>query len=177
MPDFAQLFGTTYKSFKKRWQSFDTFSGVMDLRIVQDATMMYKPVLLVLHNDNQLLRQIAKMTSELCELVVARNATHAGQVLKNADHLNALIVGKPADGASALDVLRTSRSQRPQVRTILLGDPTDLSVSIEALHSGIVDHVLSPPLREKELVAILKLPAPRAISPVATVSTAVPRHV
>ena len=45
----------------------------------------------------------------------------------------------------------------------MLADASDLSASIEALHSGVVDHVVNPPLRERELLAILKLPAPRPI--------------
>ena len=123
---------------------------------------IYRPILLVLHHDNQVLRQIAKMTSEVAELVVARSAAHANLVLKNAHQINVVIVGRSSDGFGAGHPC-AARSARPQARTILLGDSSDLSLSIEALHSGIVDHVISPPLRERELLAIVRMPSPRPL--------------
>ena len=127
-----------------------------------------KPVLLVVHNDTQLVRQIAKMTSERADLIIARDSTRAA-ALAEAAMLSAALVGKSSDGVSALDILANIRARRPHVRGILLGDPTDLSSSIEALHSGVVDHVINPPLRERELLAILSLPTPRPV-PTATVN-------
>jgi response regulator RpfG family c-di-GMP phosphodiesterase len=123
-----------------------------------------RPILLVVHYDNQVLRQIAKMVSEIAEVIAARGAGRTRAILDSDQIVNAAIVGKTGDGISAIDVLCIIRDKRPQARSILLNDPRDLSASIEALHGGVVDHVLSAPLRERDLTAILALPAPRILT-------------
>ena len=122
-----------------------------------------RPILLVVLDDAQMARQIAKMTSEIAELIVARGASRASALLNSDQQINTVLVGRAGDGVSAIDVLGAVRSKRPQARSILLADSSDLSLSIEALHSGVVDHVMNPPLRERELIAILSLPTPRPI--------------
>jgi DNA-binding NtrC family response regulator len=122
-----------------------------------------KPVLLVIHDDNQLVRQIAKMTSELAEVSSARDTLHAAAFLDSNQPLDAVLVGKAGDGVPAIDILSSVRSKRPQARSIMISDPSDLAGSIEALHSGVVDHIINRPLRERELIAIISLPSPRPI--------------
>ncbi len=133
-----------------------------------------QPILLVLHNENLLLRQIAKMTSEIAEMITLRRGAQLNPMLDTGQQINAVIVGKSADGVSATDILSSVRAKRPQARTIILADPSDLSTSIEALHFGVVDHVLNPPLRERELLAILKLPSPRLITPASLSASVMP---
>jgi DNA-binding NtrC family response regulator len=122
-----------------------------------------QPILLVVTDDNLVLRQITKMTSEIVQVIASRRSTHASVVFDRAERVDAVIVGRVADAVSPIDVLKEARTKRPQARTIMLADPADLSSSIEALHAGVVDHVLNPPLREPELVQILKMPPPRVI--------------
>src|SRR3954463_8936707 len=129
-----------------------------------------KPILLVVHDDVQAARQISKMTSELADMLVARGAGRANEMLECGQQFDLVIVGRAGDGVAAIEILRAIRSKRPQARSVLLGAPRDLSASIEALHSGVVDHVLNPPLRERELAAILALPSPRPIPAAPTVT-------
>jgi DNA-binding NtrC family response regulator len=128
------------------------------------------PVLLLITDDNQVLRQITKMTSEMAQVIASRRAAHAYVVLERAERVDVVIVGNVGDGVASLEILRMVRAKRPQARSILLGDAGDLRTSIEALHGGVVDHVLNPPLREPELLAIINLPAPRSTAK-PTVST------
>ena len=136
--------------------------------------MKAKSVLLVVHDDNQVVRQIAKMTSELADLVIARSAALVIANIDSGIPISAALVGRAGGGVSAIDILSTIRAKRPQVRCILLADPSDLTLSIEALHSGVVDHVINPPLRERELLAILSLPTPRPIVPSAPATKPTP---
>src|SRR5690349_4057056 len=116
-----------------------------------------RPVLLVVSDDNALVRQVAKMTSELCELVVARSSFRVTAILNTGQSIAALLVARTGDKVSAIDILGAARSKQPQARTILLADSINLAESVEALHAGLVDHVINPPLRERELLSILSL--------------------
>jgi DNA-binding NtrC family response regulator len=120
-----------------------------------------RPVLVVVSDDNALVRQVAKMTSELCELVVARSAFRVSAILNAGQAVGALLVARTGEKVSAIEILGAARSKQPQARSILLADANNLSGSIEALHAGLVDHVVNPPLRERELLAILSMPSPR----------------
>jgi PleD family two-component response regulator len=132
-----------------------------------------RPSLLVVHDDNQVVRQIAKMTSEVAELFPARSSFRANAILDSDHNITAVLVGKAGDGVPATKILAAVRAKRSSAMCILLADSGDLSASIEALHSGVVDHVINPPLRERELLAILALPSPRpAMIPVPTVVVA-----
>jgi DNA-binding NtrC family response regulator len=122
-----------------------------------------QPILLVVTDDSLVLRQITKMTSEIVAVIASRRAAHASVVLDRAEQIDAVIVGHVGDEVSPIDILKEARTKRPQARSILLADPGDLSTSIEALHAGVVDHVLNPPLREPELLQILKMPPPRVV--------------
>jgi DNA-binding response OmpR family regulator len=113
------------------------------------------------------------MTSELADVASARDTLRAAALLDSVQSYDAVLVGRAGDGVSAIDILGSVRSKRPQARTILLSDPSDLAGSIEALHSGVVDHIINPPLRERELIAIISLPSPRPI--VAAMTPAVAR--
>ena len=130
-----------------------------------------QPVLVVVSDDNALVRQVAKMTSELCELIVARSAFRVTAILNAGQPISALLVARTGDKVSTMDILGAARSKQPQARSILLADSINLSESVEALHAGLVDHVVNPPLRERELLAILSMPSPRPAiaSPSATV--------
>ena len=134
------------------------------------------PVVLVLHDDNQILRQISKMTSELAELIPSRRAVHANVIMDQAARIDLIMVGRCGDGVSPLDVLSHARARQKQARTILLADPSDLSTPIEALHSGLVDHVLNPPLREREIRAILALPLRPVVNPNAIATMSPPKR-
>jgi len=131
-------------------------------------------VLLVVHDDVQMARQISKMTSEIAELIIARNSSRANAILRSEQQISTVLVGHAEDGVQAIDILGAVRSSRPQVRSILLADAGDLSASIEALHSGVVDHVMNPPLRERELIAILSLSTPRPIMAPPTITVMPP---
>jgi DNA-binding NtrC family response regulator len=125
-----------------------------------------RQVLVVVSDDNALVRQVAKMTSELCELIVARSAFRISAILNAGAPIGALLVARTGDKVSAIDILGAARNKQPQARSILLADANTLTESVEALHAGLVDHVVNPPLRERELLAILSMPAPRpALAP------------
>jgi DNA-binding NtrC family response regulator len=127
------------------------------------------PVLLLVSDDNGLVRQVAKMTSEHCELIVARSSFRMSAILNSGNPIDAVMVARTGDRVSPIDILGAVRSKQPQVRSILLGDANNLAASVEALHAGLADHVINPPLRERELLAILALPAPRPAIAVAMV--------
>src|SRR3954453_13871774 len=99
-----------------------------------------RPILLVVHDDNLVLRQIAKMASEIAELIPARGAGRARAILDSEQAITAALIGRAGDGVPAIEILREIRQKRSQVRTMLLADPSDLSASVEALHGGVVDH-------------------------------------
>src|SRR5438105_414988 len=120
-----------------------------------------RPVLLVVSDDNALVRQVAKMTSELCELLVARSTFRATAILDSGQAIAALLVARTGNDISAIEILGAARRKQPQARSIKLANPNNLAASVEALHAGVVDHVINPPLRERELLAILSMPAPR----------------
>ena len=132
------------------------------------------PIVLVVHDDNQVLRQIAKMTSEIIELVCSRRAAHANAILDQMARIDVVLVGRCGDGVSPLDVLGAARAKQKQARMVLLAEATDLSTPIEALHGGLVDHILNPPLRERELRAILTMPAKPLVNPSAFTSVSPP---
>lgn len=120
-----------------------------------------RSILLVVSDDNGLVRQVAKMTSEFCELIVARSSFRVTAILDANQPIGAILVARTGDKVSAIEILGAARTKHPQARSILLADPNILTESVEALHAGLVDHVVNPPLRERELLAILSMPAPR----------------
>ena len=136
-----------------------------------------RPILLVVHDELSVVRQIVKITSEHAEVIRLPDVLRAQAMIDSQQKVHAILVGKC--GGSAIDLLAHVRVQRPEVRTMLLADPTDLSASITALHDGVADHVINPPLRECELLPILAQPAPRrAISnpPEITIMPAARKH-
>jgi DNA-binding NtrC family response regulator len=133
-----------------------------------------KPILLVIHDDIQLVRQITKMTSELRDVIHARDIGRVTQWLESNHKVDAVIVGRPFDGLAAAEMLAIVKLMRPSVRRFMLGDPHDLSATVQALHGGVVDHILQRPLRERELLALLMQPLPK---PAATANAPVPNPV
>lgn len=113
------------------------------------------PIVLVVHEDMQLARQISKMASELAEVIHKREMAQVAILLKTNSSLSAAIVGNPAGRASPLEVMSAIKNSCPRARRVLLVDPGDLSVSIAALHDGIADHILTKPLRERDIVAMI----------------------
>lgn len=138
-----------------------------------------RPVLVLVSDDNALVRQVAKMTSELCELIVARSSFRVTAILNAGQPIGALLVARTGDKVSAIDILGAARSKQPQARSILLADANNLAGSVEALHAGLVDHVVNPPLRERELLAILSMPSlrPAIVPPTVAVMPAAKRPV
>ena len=53
-----------------------------------------RPVLLVVSDDNALVRQVAKMTSELCEVIVARSSFRVTAILNAGQPIGALLVAR-----------------------------------------------------------------------------------
>src|SRR5262245_26211108 len=95
-----------------------------------------RPILLVVHHEIQLVRQLAKMTSELAEVISVSDSVRAADYVRLNRPFTAVLVGKPIDSVSPIAILSNIRAQCPQVRTMVLVDPSDLGASIEALHSG-----------------------------------------
>jgi hypothetical protein len=62
-----------------------------------------RPVLVVVSDDNALVRQVAKMTSELCELVVARSAFRVSAILNAGQAVGALLVARTGEKVSAIE--------------------------------------------------------------------------
>ena len=56
-------------------------------------------VLLVVSDDNGLVRQVAKMTSEFCELIVARSSFRVTAILNAGQSIGAILVARTADRA------------------------------------------------------------------------------
>ena len=57
-----------------------------------------RPVLVVVSDDNALVRQVAKMTSELCELIVARSAFRVTAILNAGQPIAALLADLKSRG-------------------------------------------------------------------------------
>jgi ActR/RegA family two-component response regulator len=147
------------------------------LQGVSTMTSRNSRILLVVHDDISVIRQIIKMSSEHAEVMRVQDSIRAEALVDSQQPIHAMIVGRC--GSNPIDLLAHIRIQRPEIRTMLLADPTDLSASITALHDGVVDHVLNPPLREAELIAILSQPAPRraiTIPPEITIMPAARKH-
>jgi DNA-binding NtrC family response regulator len=153
-------------SFKSFQAQFDmTLGQVFHQKASSGMSAARRPVLLVVSDDNGLVRQVAKMTSERCELIVARSLFRMSAILNSGNLIDAVIIARTGDRVPSIVVLGVVRGKQPQARSILLGDSTNLAASVEALHAGLADHVINPPLRERELLAILAMPAPRPALP------------
>lgn len=127
------------------------------------------PIVLLVDADAKLNRQIARTLGHLVEIRHERGLPHVTAFLSSGTNLTATVVGTPIAPASPLDVLSAVKSAKPSARRLLLVEPGDLSVSIAALHDGTVDHILTRPVRDQELLSVItSIVTPRPL-PAATI--------
>jgi FixJ family two-component response regulator len=126
------------------------------------------PIVLLVDEDAKLSRQMAKTIGHLVEIRQERDLPHLASFLNSGINLIATVVGAPVDAASPLQVLSAVKASRPSARRLLLVEPGDLSVSIAALHDGTVDHILTRPVRDQEILSVItSLISPRTMPAVA----------
>ena len=110
------------------------------------------PKLLVLDQDEAILRQVGRVFAGYFVVVPVRTPHRALGLLSGDPHIRVMITEQVMRAAQGVDLLELVRAQRPDVRRIMLTTYTDLASIVTGLHSGAVQALVQKPASDEELL-------------------------
>ena len=116
---------------------------------------MDKPHLVALSNDEQTLREVARLSAAQFAALTTRDYRRFLGWIDNTPGLATVVVDQLLPNASGIDLLQTLRTMKPAVRRVLLSDYTDLAGMIDGIHSGLIQAIVQTPLTASEFLAAI----------------------
>ncbi|MGH7214143.1 MAG: hypothetical protein ACREIT_05215 [Tepidisphaeraceae bacterium] len=117
-----------------------------------------RPPVLVATGDLGTFRRVTELAGHRFEFRVARDARRAMEILSETPRLLAVLVQNNLPDSEGVGLLEQVSAAHPDVRRILLANPTDLAPVIQGLHSGAIQRLVHIPFGPNELLSALTVP-------------------
>lgn len=114
-------------------------------------------VIIAVDEDTRMLRQISELLTRHCEVLITTDPRKAMGWLESNSGVAGILVGEQVRGEAGVQMLKTARELRPEVRRVLITGYADLPVIVDGIHAGIIDRLLSKPLVPSELSAAVAM--------------------
>jgi DNA-binding NtrC family response regulator len=128
--------------------------------------------IIAVDEDTRMLRQIPELLGQQCEVLITTDTRKAMAWLAQNHSVSSILVGELIRGEAGLEVLKTARELRPEVRRVLITGYADLPSIVDGLHTGVIDRLLAKPLVPTELSTAVAVPEPRTPAMVARITPA-----
>ena len=114
---------------------------------------LHPPKLVALDQDDEVLRQVARVFGGTFLVLQVRNPSRALALMQIDREVRAIVTEQVMRGADGVELLETIRTMRPDVRRVMFTTYRDLARIVSGLHSGAIHCLLAKPATDAELFA------------------------
>src|SRR6185312_9711111 len=110
------------------------------------------PRLIVLDDDQSVLSQVGRLFGAHYSVIQLSNPTRAIAMIESDPGVRVFITEQVMRFANGVELLETVRTLRPEIRSVMCTNYSDLASIVSGLHSGAVEFLVQKPANDAELL-------------------------